>query len=267
MASVWTIRRSATETKVAGVCGGIAQHWNVDPVLVRVGFAMLALSGGIGVVLYLAGWLLVPVEGQDTAPIDDLLGEQARRWPREVWVVVVVVACVVSFGALEPLSPFGFGPAVILAMIWYFGYYRKGRRAPGPGESQPPAAGIAPAPPMDQPTFTYPGPPSAFTEAAEVWRQRVEEHQQTLRQPTQNPPVPDASGDEPADDRSEPAGLASPRPAPRLRTQRSCPTPTPSASMQPRSRSVHRRRCAPTGPPRCRPDACGWSRSWCSAWP
>lgn len=121
MGSIWTIRRSATEAKLAGVCGGVAGHWGVDPVLVRVGWALLALSGGIGLVLYLAAWLLVPVDGKQTSTLDDLLGPQTRSWPREAWLAIVVVACVISFAVFSPLMPFGLGPAAVLALIWYFG--------------------------------------------------------------------------------------------------------------------------------------------------
>ena len=75
MSSIWTIRRSATDAKLAGLCGGVAQHWRVDPLLVRVGWVLLALSGGVGLVLYLAGWLLIPLEGKDKAPVEDLFGD------------------------------------------------------------------------------------------------------------------------------------------------------------------------------------------------
>ena len=125
MSSIWTVRRSATDAKLTGLCGGVAQHWGVDPVLVRVGCVLLALSGGIGLVLYLAGWLLIPVEGKDAAPVDDFFGASGRRWPKEVWIALVVVACLVVFAVSGSVSPFGVGPAVILAVIWYFGFYKK----------------------------------------------------------------------------------------------------------------------------------------------
>jgi phage shock protein PspC (stress-responsive transcriptional regulator) len=176
VSSIWAVRRSATDAKLTGLCGGIAQHWGVDPLLVRVGCALLALSGGIGLVLYLTGWLLIPVEGKTVAPIDDLLGAQGRKWPRELWVVIVVVACIVTFTTFGALTPFGAGPAIILALIWYFGFYKhrqpprsRGRSAP----DQPPAA----VPPVQPPRFfRYPGPPTAFTQAAEAWQARIKEH-------------------------------------------------------------------------------------------
>src|ERR1041384_4735327 len=42
---------------LAGVCAGIAQALAVDATLVRLIFALLALAGGSGIVLYLALWL------------------------------------------------------------------------------------------------------------------------------------------------------------------------------------------------------------------
>ena len=180
MSSIWTVRRSATDTKLAGVCGGVAEHWGVDPVLVRVGWALLALSGGIGVVLYLAGWLLIPVQGRTTATLDDLLGDRAGRWPREVWVALVAVACVAAFAVFGSASPFGVGPAVVIACIWYFGFSKRQRSTPAP-----PAPAAAASPALAEPaapTFvTHPGPPTPFTTAADGWRRRIEEHVQQSR--------------------------------------------------------------------------------------
>ena len=176
MSSIWTVRRSADDTKLAGLAGGVAQHWSIDPVLVRVGWVLLALSGGVGLVLYLAGWLLIPLQGRATAPVDDLLGDAARRWSKEVWLTLVVVACLAAFAVFGTISPFGVGPAVIIACIWYFGFYkqRQGEDAPAAadGGTVPPPLAV-PAPP----TFvTHPGPATPFTDAADAWRRRIEEH-------------------------------------------------------------------------------------------
>ncbi|MEA2317034.1 MAG: PspC domain [Solirubrobacteraceae bacterium] len=45
---------------IAGVCGGIATHLGIDPVIVRVGAIALALAGGAGIPVYVAAWLLTP---------------------------------------------------------------------------------------------------------------------------------------------------------------------------------------------------------------
>jgi phage shock protein PspC (stress-responsive transcriptional regulator) len=44
----------------AGVAAGLARRWNVDPLLVRGGFVALTLLGGLGVLAYGVGWLLLP---------------------------------------------------------------------------------------------------------------------------------------------------------------------------------------------------------------
>ena len=177
MSSIWTVRRSASDVKLTGLCGGVAEHWGVDPVLVRVAWVLLALSGGVGVVLYLAGWLLIPVQGQATAPIDDLLGDAARRWPKEVWVALVLMACVVAFTWFGGPTPFGVGPALVIGAIWYFGFARH-RQPQGHARSSA-EAGAAPVGPVptQAPAFVaHHGPATPFTEAAEAWRRRIEEH-------------------------------------------------------------------------------------------
>jgi phage shock protein C len=54
--------RSKTNRKLAGVCGGLAQYFNIDATLIRVLFVLLAVLGGSGLVLYLAMWIIVPNE-------------------------------------------------------------------------------------------------------------------------------------------------------------------------------------------------------------
>jgi phage shock protein PspC (stress-responsive transcriptional regulator) len=177
MSSIWSIRRSATDVKLTGLCGGVAQYWGIDPLLVRVAWVLLALSGGIGLVLYLAGWLLIPVEGNEKALADDLFGESVRRWPRELWITLVVVASLVMLAISGWLSPFGFAPAIVIAVIWYFGFYR-GRRRKADMAPTPPAgaATLGSAPSYEPELVQYPGPPTPFTEAAEAWQRRIGEH-------------------------------------------------------------------------------------------
>jgi len=54
--------RSKSNRQLAGVCGGLAQYFNLDATLVRVLFILLAVLGGSGLVLYLAMWIIVPKE-------------------------------------------------------------------------------------------------------------------------------------------------------------------------------------------------------------
>jgi phage shock protein C len=54
--------RSKRDSKIAGVCAGLAEFFNIDPTLVRIFFALLAVAGGPGVLLYIVLWVLVPEE-------------------------------------------------------------------------------------------------------------------------------------------------------------------------------------------------------------
>lgn len=54
------LRRSRKDRRLAGVCGGLAEHFNIDPLLVRVLFVAFALCGSAGIWAYLLLWLLVP---------------------------------------------------------------------------------------------------------------------------------------------------------------------------------------------------------------
>lgn len=54
------ISRSRTDRVLGGVAGGLADYLGVDPILVRLGFLVLALFQGIGAILYLALWILLP---------------------------------------------------------------------------------------------------------------------------------------------------------------------------------------------------------------
>ncbi|GLZ12206.1 PspC family transcriptional regulator [Actinomadura sp. NBRC 104425] len=58
---------------LAGVCTGLGRHLGVDPVVLRVAFAVLTLTGGQGVWLYAAGVLLMPGSPEEDAPAEKLL--------------------------------------------------------------------------------------------------------------------------------------------------------------------------------------------------
>jgi phage shock protein PspC (stress-responsive transcriptional regulator) len=64
---------------LGGVAVGLADYFDVDPVLVRVGFVVLAFVGGLAVPLYLAGWALIPDEDTDTSIAEEILARQRTR--------------------------------------------------------------------------------------------------------------------------------------------------------------------------------------------
>ncbi|MFA5930101.1 MAG: PspC domain-containing protein [Candidatus Micrarchaeia archaeon] len=54
------VYRSKKNKMLAGVCGGIAEYFEIDPVLVRLLFVLFTLMGFAGIILYLVAWLIMP---------------------------------------------------------------------------------------------------------------------------------------------------------------------------------------------------------------
>jgi len=63
---------------VAGVCAGLAAYFAVDPTLVRLAFALLAVFGGAGILLYLCAWIVIPEEGGDGTSIAESVISKRR---------------------------------------------------------------------------------------------------------------------------------------------------------------------------------------------
>ncbi len=62
--------RSPTERRIAGVCGGLAEYFNVDPILVRVIFVVLFLLSGIGLLAYIILWLVLSVRAKEEGTVE-----------------------------------------------------------------------------------------------------------------------------------------------------------------------------------------------------
>ena len=125
------LRRSVSDRKVAGVAGGLARHLDVDPLLLRVAFVVLAFFGGAGLLLYGACWLLVPEEGSDEAAIT--LDDRSRT------LALLVVGVLAAFALLgDSWGVFWFPwPLAIIALVVLLFVTRKDRRAKTP----PPGSG------------------------------------------------------------------------------------------------------------------------------
>jgi phage shock protein C len=60
--SIRRLYRSRTDRKIAGVCGGLAAYWGIDPVIPRLIWVAFALAAGAGIVAYIVCWLVIPKE-------------------------------------------------------------------------------------------------------------------------------------------------------------------------------------------------------------
>ncbi len=74
------LMRSRTEVIVAGVCGGLAEYFAIDPVIVRLIFVLVTLTSGLGLLVYPILWMVMPKAGG--AGSADLFPHDAEEWRR-----------------------------------------------------------------------------------------------------------------------------------------------------------------------------------------
>ena len=125
---MWETRpaRPRDDRQIAGVAAAIARRYDIDPVLVRVGFVVAAFYG-IGAALYIAGWVLLPDE-PGTAP------EGTRTRPKAWLLVALGIAAVIGVGHLADGRGGILLPAVAVAALLFLLHRSRGRRGlAGPG--------------------------------------------------------------------------------------------------------------------------------------
>jgi phage shock protein PspC (stress-responsive transcriptional regulator) len=80
--AVKRLERSQDDRMLAGVCGGLARYFGIHPAFYRVGFVVLTLIGGAGILVYLAAALVIPDEGKaDSIAAETLRDARDRPWP------------------------------------------------------------------------------------------------------------------------------------------------------------------------------------------
>ncbi len=75
------LKRSKDNRVVGGVCGGLSAYFDVDVTLLRIVAVVLAFADGVGILLYLILWIVVPEEGSDSSA---KTGERVKSFVSEV---------------------------------------------------------------------------------------------------------------------------------------------------------------------------------------
>jgi phage shock protein PspC (stress-responsive transcriptional regulator) len=102
--NVRRLERSRSDRMVAGVAGGLARYFDIHPAVYRVGFVVLTLLGGAGILVYAALALVMPDEGQeDSVATAALKNRRERPWPLiGLGLVAVAGAILLSHATLWP---------------------------------------------------------------------------------------------------------------------------------------------------------------------
>src|SRR5436190_12083790 len=88
-----------------GVCAGLGAYFDVSPLVYRIAFVALTLAGGVGFLLYVAAWLVIPAEGEP----DSIAADALREHRDEPWLLLGVG--LLALGALLAVSRARIWPA------------------------------------------------------------------------------------------------------------------------------------------------------------
>jgi len=54
------LHRSNKNKILAGVCGGLGEYFNIDPVIIRLIWILLVFAAGTGILAYIIAWIIIP---------------------------------------------------------------------------------------------------------------------------------------------------------------------------------------------------------------
>ena len=145
------MRRGTERDRVlAGVCHGAGRYFGVDPVIFRIVLAVLALTGGIGLIVYGMGWLTVPQEGEDESEAHRLLSGRIEGAPLTA-VLMALVGCGLYASMIGNAANQSFSLILLSATIGAVYWSQQRGRMQAAGEAPFPAASaVADAPPAAQ---------------------------------------------------------------------------------------------------------------------
>lgn len=131
---------------LAGVAAGLSLRLGVPAWPIRIAFALLCFAGGLGVLLYLAGWILIPGEGETDAIIQGWLGtSQARRWAGVILVGIAVI--ILASGTRLIRGDLALAVVLIgIGVMLYRGDLSRGEPGPTTSRPNPPKASPEEAP-------------------------------------------------------------------------------------------------------------------------
>jgi len=151
------LHRRTDDKMIAGVASGLAEYLNIDPVIVRVAFVILAVVGGVGIVAYGALWWLVPPTQEVSNAGEDAI-RKLKRAPAWVAAALLVVGLLLLVDQLgPPHADVIWGLALIALGALLFWQTTGHRQAVPDGPGQPiPAPGSTPV------AAAHPEPPAPY---------------------------------------------------------------------------------------------------------
>ncbi|GGZ90395.1 membrane protein [Streptomyces echinoruber] len=147
-------RRDRRHKMLGGVCAGLGRQCDMDPVIFRITLAVLAATGGLGLIFYGFAWLFVPYDDEDENEVRKLLTGRVDGQALAA-VLFALVGCGVFLSMLKNASVLTFA-AVLSLLLAGAGYWSQHRGAPDPDPLAAQAVADAPPEPQAPPPAAYP---------------------------------------------------------------------------------------------------------------
>jgi len=115
--------RSKKDKIIAGVCGGIGEYFNIDPVLIRILWLFFTFLGGAGILAYIIAWVVIPLsqEKVETAADEENKAQEEDKsgfWGGITLIIVGIILLLFTLGTfwvkLLPLCLITVGVILIL---------------------------------------------------------------------------------------------------------------------------------------------------------
>ncbi|MFA5207900.1 MAG: PspC domain-containing protein, partial [Candidatus Paceibacterota bacterium] len=132
MSNTKKLYRSKTNRVIFGICGGLGEYFDIDPLVVRILFILLTFTGGSGIVIYLILAIMIPDSSGNKKSINEVISgtqEKTQELAEEIkknrdWIVNIknIVGLVILFIGLDILFEqiFDFNPFSIInwGIVW-----------------------------------------------------------------------------------------------------------------------------------------------------
>jgi phage shock protein PspC (stress-responsive transcriptional regulator) len=122
ISSIKRLERASHGRMIAGVCGGLGRYFNLSPTFYRLGFVVLTLVGGAGILVYLAAVLVIPAEDKEESIAAEALAERRDKpWPLiGLGLVGAALAVLLARATLWPVTGGGWFVILLLGLgvLW-----------------------------------------------------------------------------------------------------------------------------------------------------
>ena len=99
--------KSRRKRMIDGICGGVAEYFDVDPTIVRILWVLITLLGGSGFVLYIAAMIIMPVNPDHLGTVQAVAPANGRSDRKRFWgVLLILLGAFILMSNVGLLAPF-----------------------------------------------------------------------------------------------------------------------------------------------------------------